>query len=95
MFFENVVLKLNVRCGKTCLNATLEPDDVPVEAEVITGEGMVIFGVGAGKKVDGGLLVVDILEDCDESQGYCAKKNGIHIIPHTKQQISNINKIKM
>jgi len=74
VFFENVVLGLNVRCGKTYLNATLESDDVPGELEVITGEWTDIFGVRVGKKVDGGLLVVDILDDCDESQGYCAKK---------------------
>ena len=34
--------------------------------------------------VTGGLLVVDILDDCDGSKGYCAEKNRIHIIPHKK-----------
>ena len=84
MFFENVVLGLDVCCGETYLNATLEPDDVSGELAVITGEWTDIFGVRVGKKVDGGLLVVDLLVDCEESQGYCAKRNGIHIIPHTK-----------
>ena len=72
MLFENVVLGLSVRCGKSNLNATLESDDTPGEAEVITDEGTDIFGVPVGKKVEGGLLVVDILDDCDESKGYCA-----------------------
>jgi hypothetical protein len=40
--------------------------------------------VPVGKKVEGGLLVVDILDDCDESKGYCAEKNGTHNIPRKK-----------
>ena len=72
VFFENVVLGLDVRCGKTYLNATLEPDDVSGELAVITGEWTDSYGVRLGKKVDGGLLVVDLLVDCEESQGYCA-----------------------
>jgi hypothetical protein len=32
VLFENVVLGLSVRCGKSNLNATLESDDTPGEA---------------------------------------------------------------